>query len=105
MNKERKRMRFEILLERYFSNFHRILLVNLIFAIPSAAVFFAVYSLNSLFFSEHNILFYLLSVIIVYPFFSGVITVVRNIARGDENVNVFSVYFDFLLALGFGCLC
>ena len=39
MDNERKRFRFEVLLERYFTNFHRILLTNLIFAVPSAVVF------------------------------------------------------------------
>ena len=46
MDNERKRLKFEVLLERYFSNFHRILLTNLLFAAPSAVFFAAFYFLN-----------------------------------------------------------
>ncbi|MBQ3416658.1 MAG: YesL family protein [Ruminococcus sp.] len=94
MNKERKKMKFEILLERYFTNFHRILLLNLIFAVPSAAAFGVSYWLNYSILSEPNIFISLLPIILLFPFYSGVVAVVRNIARGDEDVSVFSTYLS-----------
>ncbi len=91
MENERKRFRFEILLERYFTNFHRILLTNLIFAVPSAIIFAAFYFLNtSLFQGSVSIPVVLLAIIPLFPFFAGVVMVCRNIARGDEDVHVFS---------------
>ena len=97
MENERKRFRFEILLERYFTNFHRVLLTNLIFAVPSAIIFAAFYFLNtSLFKGSVSIPVVLLAIIPLFPFFAGVVMVCRNIARGDEDVHVFS---DFVFAV------
>ena len=87
MDNERKRFRFEVLLERYFTNFHRILLTNLIFAVPSAVVFAAFYFLDSLIFKDTlAVPFLLLSIIPLYPFYAGVVMVCRNIARGESGV-------------------
>lgn len=94
MDNERKRFRFEVLLERYFTNFHRILFTNLIFAVPSAIVFAAFYFLNSLIFKDTLVVpFLLLSIIPLYPFYAGVVMVCRNIARGESNVPVFKSFF------------
>ena len=93
METERKRLRFEILLERFFTNFHRILLTNLIFAVPSAIVFAALYYLNiALFNGAVSLPVMLLAVIFLFPFYSGVVMVCRNIARGDKDVKVFSAF-------------
>ena len=87
-------MRFEVLLERYFSNFHRILLTNLLFAIPSAVVFGAVYALNQLLFhGAVSLPLTLAAIIPLYPFYAGVVMVCRNIARGDSDVPVVKTYF------------
>ena len=95
MENGRKRFRFEILLERYFTNFHRILLVNLIFAVPSAVVFTAFYLLNiSLFKGAVSVPVAMLAVIPLFPFYAGVVMVCRNIARGDEGVRVFSSFWS-----------
>lgn len=94
--KERKKIKFEVLLERYFTNFLKILLSNLIFAIPSAAAFGLVYWLNYSVLSDPVIFVLLLPIILLFPFYSGVVVVVRNIARGDENIKVFSTYFEAL---------
>lgn len=94
MNTERKKMRFEILLERYFSNFHRILLTNLLFAIPSAIVFGVLYALNLvLFHGAISMPLSLTAIIFLFPFYAGVVMVCRNIARGDDNVPVVRTYF------------
>ncbi|MBQ6152309.1 MAG: DUF624 domain-containing protein [Ruminococcus sp.] len=94
MGKERKKMRFEILLERYFTNFHRIVLLNLIFAVPSVFAFGVPYLLNYYVLSQQNIFVMFLPIVLLFPFYSGVVAVVRNIARGEEDVKVFSTYFS-----------
>lgn len=54
MENERKRLRFEILLERFFTNFHRLVLTNLLFAVPSAIIFIAFYYLNIAIFKDRK---------------------------------------------------
>ena len=94
MSTERKKMKFEILIERYFSNFHRIVLLNLIFAAPSAVVFGLIWLINNYVLPEPNMIVYFASIILLYPFYSGVVAVCRNLARGDEDVSVFSTYLN-----------
>ncbi len=95
MENERKRLKFEILLERFFTNFHRILLTNLLFAVPSAVLFAAFYFLNTALFNGGVVMPVLLLVIIpLFPFYSGVVMVCRNIARGDSAVSVVRDFFN-----------
>lgn len=89
---ERKKMKFEILLDRFFSNFHRVLFTNLLFAVPSAVLFGLFYLLSSLIFKDVVIPFLMISMIPLFPFYSGVVAVCRNIARGDKGVAVFSTF-------------
>lgn len=78
---------------RYFKNFHKILLTNIIFAIP-VAVFSALLSLiNNSFFNGSNIVIMLLAIVFCYPFFSGVTLVTRNIMRGDDDVKTIPTFF------------
>lgn len=94
MENGRKKLRFEILLERYFTNFHRILLTNLMFAVPSVLFFSVFYLLTTtLFHGKINIPFLLLAMIPLYPFYAGVVMVCRNIARGDKDVSVPLCFF------------
>ncbi len=86
------KMRVVELLGRYFRNFHRILLTNILFAIPAAALFFGVYCLSA-YGRINNILITFLPIIPLMPVFAGVTVVTRNIARDDENVPVFSCFF------------
>lgn len=95
MGTERKKMRFEILIERFFTNFHRILLTNLLFAVPSAAIFAAFYFLNTAIFSGNVFIpVMLIGIIPTFPFYAGVVAVCRNIARGDSKVPVFHTFID-----------
>ena len=94
MNNGRKKLKFEFFFDRFFSNFHRLLLTNLLFAIPSAVVFVGFYFLNQAIFHSINIVFSMLTIILLYPFYSGVVMVVRNIVRGDEDVPVVSTFFN-----------
>lgn len=89
---ERKKMKFEILLDRFFSNFHRVLFTNLLFAVPSAVLFGLFYLLSSLIFKDVVIPFLMISMIPLFPFYSGVVAVCRNIARGDKGVPAFSTF-------------
>lgn len=91
---ERKKLRFEILLETYFTNFLKVLLTNLLFAVPSLAVFCAFYFISKAIFQNVNIVFCLLSIILIYPFYAGVVKVVRNLVRGDENFSVFQTFLS-----------
>lgn len=93
MEQSRKRMKFEVLFERYFLNFPRIMLTNLMFFVPLAialALFWVVGTYTN---TLVTTLFSILAVTLVFPFFAGVVLVVRNIARGDENVKVFQNFF------------
>lgn len=93
MGNERKKLRFEILIDRYFSNFLRILLTNVLFAIPSAVFFALFYWLSKVIFDGVAVPFVLLGIIPVYPFYAGVVKVVRDLARGDSGVSVCSSFF------------
>ncbi len=85
-------MRFEVLLERYFTNFPKILLLNLIFAVPSAVAVGAIYGLMRLI--GENILLYLLPIVLLYPFYSGMVACCRNIARGDAVSRILPYYLS-----------
>ncbi len=83
-------MKFEILLERYFSNFLKILLTNLMFFVPLCIVLTIMFVMQSVI---HGVLLTVLSALLltlIFPFYAGVVLVCRNIARGDEDVSVFS---------------
>lgn len=94
MGYERKKLKFEILLEKFFTNLSKILLINLLFSVPSLLVFTAFYFINQAIFGDVNIVFSLLSIIFIYPFYAGMVKVVRNIVRGDDEINVFQVFIS-----------
>lgn len=89
MEETRKRMKFEILLERYFSNFARILLTNLIFFVPLVIALSVMFLLQGVVQGAALTALSSLLIIAVFPFYSGVVLVCRNLARGDEDVRVF----------------
>lgn len=105
-------MKFEILFDRYFSNFPRIMLTNLIFFVPLAAVFAICYFVMTFNNTLVSTLFSIVLATLVFPFYAGVVLCARNFARGDEKVKVFSTFlkgvkenffkfmlFGFLLSL------
>lgn len=78
-----------------FRGFPRLLLTNLLFAVPLAffyAVFYAVNTLTQI----HSNFILLLTIIPVFPFYAGVVQVSAHIARGEEQVVVFA---NFLAAV------
>ncbi|MBQ7134270.1 MAG: DUF624 domain-containing protein [Ruminococcus sp.] len=92
MEQTRKKMKFETLIERYFSNFHRVMLTNLLFFVPLAVVAGVYYLLHT--FLQGALLTFLAFalVVLVFPFYSGVVLVCRNLARGDSNTKVVSTF-------------
>lgn len=93
MSKARKQLRFEILLERYFSNFPRLLILNLLFFVPCLAVGGILYAISEFLIGGFNIFVIISSVILLFPFYSGVVLSCRNLARGDKDVSILSTYF------------
>ncbi len=88
----RKQFKFEVLLERYLSNFFRIILTNLIFFIP-LSVMIALYVVADLVLNGVLLTLVLaLLVTAVFPFFAGVVLVTRNIARGDSDIKVLPTF-------------
>ena len=77
----------------YLKNLHKILLTNILFAVPLAGFTALFFWLNSLLHPLFDMVLFL-AVIFVYPFFAGVTAVTRNIAREDEDVKVIKTYFS-----------
>ncbi|MBQ8538688.1 MAG: DUF624 domain-containing protein [Ruminococcus sp.] len=92
MEDNRKRMKFEILTERYFTNFWSILLCNLIFFVPLLFALAIMFLLQSFVQGALYTVLSSLLVIAVFPFYSGLVLVCRNLARGDDDVKVFSTF-------------
>ena len=92
---ERKKLKFEILIEKYFTNFSKIILTNLLFAVPSLALICAFYFLSKAIFSGVvYVPFVLICIFPIYPFYAGVVKVVRNLVRGDEAFSVVQTFIS-----------
>lgn len=74
-----------------FKNFPKLLLTNILFAVPFALFSVGFYFL-SMNFKLYSIMIMLLTVIPVMPFFAGVTLVTRNMVRGDSQIPVFSTF-------------
>ncbi len=89
---ERKKLGFEILLNKFCSSFGRMLLVNLLFLIPlalSMLLSVAVYK-----YLIHIVpVALLLFMIPASPFFSGVMVLSRDVCRGEIPDNYIKAYF------------
>lgn len=76
-----------------FHNLPKLLLTNILFAVPFAVCFAIFWAINT--FSGINSMFILfLTAIPVFPFFAGVVQVTSHMARGEENINVFSNFVN-----------
>ncbi len=78
-----------------FRNIPRLVLLNLIFAVPLGAVFSLLWLLVSALDPEYNIrlLMMLLTVPLSYPFFSGIVRITSKMSAGEEKVEIFRNYF------------
>lgn len=79
----------------YFKNIHRLLFLNILFAVPLVffgAVFYFVGRLTGL----HTAFITLAPIVFVYPFFAGVTLCTRNIVKEEEDVPVVKLFFKGL---------
>ena len=90
---EKQKMGIARFFTGYLKNLHKILLTNILFAVPLAGFTALFFWLNSLLHPLFDMVLFL-AVIFVYPFFAGVTAVTRNIAREDEDVRVIKTYFS-----------
>ena len=79
-----------------FRNLPRLMLTNLLFAVPLAAFFALFWLLGSLLPPDGLLqgLVRLLAVIPVFPFYAGVVKITAKMATGEEKTPVFSNFFS-----------
>ena len=75
-----------------FHNLPKLLLTNLLFAVPFAVFFGIFYLINKVTALGSNFILFL-SVIPLFPFYAGVIQVTSHMARGEEDVDVLHNFF------------
>lgn len=80
---------------QFFHNLPKLLLTNLLFAVPFAA-FFAIFYLISTFVPIDSKFILFLTAIPLFPFYAGVTQVTSHMVRGEEDVAVFQ---NFVLGL------
>lgn len=80
---------------KLFRNFHRLMLTNLLFAVPAAALAALFLWLSRLLpvTEEQARLVTLLAIIPAFPFYAGVVRVTIKIASGEEKTPVFRNFF------------
>lgn len=91
MYQERKKLGFEILISNLFSNLGRLVVANLIFAIPllgSVAVMWCVYR----FLLPMFVLVIPFSLVLASPFYSGVVLLAREYSENKQPSNVLRTY-------------
>ncbi len=78
-----------------FRNFPRLMLTNLLFAVPLGAFFALFWWLTVLFgiSSDYAVLVQLLMVIPVFPFYAGVVKITAKMVLGEERVPVVRTFF------------
>lgn len=94
MGNGRKKLKVEIFFEYFFGGFKKLLTANLLFAVPSALIFVGYYFLNNVLFGDFNIVFSMTAIILLYPFYAGVVMIVRNIVKGERDFSAVKVYFS-----------
>ncbi len=76
----------------YFKSFHKLLLTNILFAVP-AAFFIALFRIINEMTKLNLLAIDLLAIIFCFPFLAGVTVITRNIAREDKQVPVVKLFF------------
>lgn len=95
MDLEKTKLGFVRFFSGYFKNFHKLVLANILFAVPFAAFVSLFYCISKM--SGLNLsLIELLPIIFCFPFLAGVTVITRNIAREDKDVPVVKLYFKGL---------
>lgn len=93
---EKTKLGFVRFFNGYFKNLHKLILTNLLFAVPAAAFVALFYFLSQLAAPQFRSVVEYLPIIFCFPFFAGVTVVTRNIAREDKQVPVVKLYFKGL---------
>ena len=78
---------------RFFTRFHKIFLAALLFAIP-LAFFTGLFAMIAYFTSLNNIIIWGLGIIPSFPFYAGLVMVIRKYAIEKVDCNVVKVFFD-----------
>lgn len=100
---QQKTFRFMVFFERMFKNLHRLIFTNALFFAPLVlwlAIFYFIGELTGF----RQSLLLSCAVITAFPFYSGVAAVTRDIARGQENVDVFKTFFKSVKSDGWSFL-
>ncbi len=78
---------------KFFHYFPKLILTNLIFAVPFAVIAAIFYLVNTL--CHINSFFFLfLAIIPIFPFYAGVTQVISHMVRGEENVSVWGNFLN-----------
>lgn len=76
-----------------FGNFPKLMLTNLLFAVPTAVLFGLFSLINSITAIKSNFIL-LLALIPLFPFYAGVVQVTSHMVREEENINVFQNFIS-----------
>lgn len=87
MSSEKSSVALTSFISSLFHNFPKLLLTNLIFAVPSAVFFGIFLSINTITGLNSNFILFL-TAIPLFPFYAGVVQVTSHMVRGEENVDV-----------------
>lgn len=94
MSAEKNSIALSDFFTKFFHNIPKLLLTNLLFALPFAVFFGIFYLIQTYVFKSIFVLF--LAVIPIFPFYAGITQVTAHMARGEENVDVLH---NFLLGI------
>ncbi len=87
MSAEKNSIALSDFFTRFFHNLPKLLLTNLLFAVPFAVFIGIFYLIQTYIFKSSFVLF--IAVIPLFPFYAGVTQVTAHLAREEENVDVF----------------
>lgn len=83
MNTKNQRLGF---FKLYFKNFKIMLIGNLLFSVPLIIGVGLIYGLACLFNQTSNVWFLSLAIILVYPFYSGVTQITKDVVKGGKKI-------------------
>ena len=87
MSTEKSSVALTSFISSLFHNFPKLLLTNLLFAVPSAVFFGIFWFINMITGLNSNFILFL-TAIPLFPFYAGVVQVTSHMVRGEENVDV-----------------
>ena len=87
MSNEKSPVALTTFITSLFHNFPKLLLTNLLFAVPSAVFFGLFWFVNTATGLNSNFILFL-TAIPLFPFYAGVVQVTSHMVRGEKNVDV-----------------